>query len=107
MATPRVVSTASGLRWSGSWLNSSSMPDGPNPMCSPAWPRITEQPPNATGCPMPLNTLNASQASRVASVYRPVASECVAEMSRKCHSPTGHAGRGRAGRHRPGPVTGQ
>jgi hypothetical protein len=51
-------------------------------MCKPAWPRITEQPPNATGCPMSLNTLNACQASSIASVKRPVASASVAEVSK-------------------------
>ena len=51
-------------------------------MCSADWDKMTDRPPIAAGCPMSLNTLKASRASRAASVKRPVAMASVAATSR-------------------------
>ena len=82
VAIPWVVSTASGRRCAGMRSNASARPDRSIPMCRPDWDKITARAPIAAGCPMSLNSLNASRASRAASAKRPVASASVAALSR-------------------------
>ena len=81
VAVPRVVSTASGSTCAGVRSNTSARPVRSSPTCSADWLRITASAPIAAGCPMSLSTLNASRASRAASVKRPVASASVAAAS--------------------------
>ena len=80
--TPCVVSTASGRSCGGMRSYTSARPERSSPMCCADWDKMTARPPIAAGCPMSLNTVNASRASRAASANRPVATASVAATSR-------------------------
>ena len=82
VATPWVVSTASGRRCAGMRSYISARPDWSEPDVQADWDKMTDRPPIAAGCPMSLNSLNPSRASRAASAKRPVASASVAAPSR-------------------------